>query len=177
MAVAFMLWFGVRHSRPLGEGPTTSVAPRKGKTAPGFELVDLQSNKPVHLSDYKGKAVLLNFWATWCAPCKVEIPWFIDLQKQYGSQGLEIVGIAMDDAGRDKILEFAREMGINYTIVQGTDKVGDAYNVGGFPTSFFIGRDGTVVNSIPGLASHGDVERDVKQALSRGQQQAAAGAR
>src|SRR5262245_45090021 len=73
-----------------------------GKMAPDFEL-DTLDGKKVKLSDYRGKAVLLNFWATWCGPCKIEMPWFVDLQKQYKDQGLEIVGVAMEDTKTEKI--------------------------------------------------------------------------
>src|SRR5438105_1723705 len=69
----------------------------KGKLAPEFALESLDG-ATVHLSDFRGKAVLLNFWATWCQPCKIEMPWFEDLQKQYGPQGFQVVGIAVDDA-------------------------------------------------------------------------------
>lgn len=166
-ALVVMLWAGVRRSHSGGTGGTKVVggALAKGKPAPDFELVDLSTGKNVHLSDYKGKAVLLNFWATWCGPCKVEIPWFVELQKQYGPQGLAILGVAMDDGGRDKILEFAHEMNVNYAVLQGTDKVGDAYNVDAFPTTYYVGRDGIIVSAVLGLAPHKDVEDNIKAAL------------
>jgi thiol-disulfide isomerase/thioredoxin len=122
------------------------------------------------LTDYKGQVVLLNFWATWCPPCKIEIPWFVDLQKQYGPQGLQIVGIAMDDGNpRDDIAKFTREMGVNYTILLGNDKVADAYGgVEALPTTFYIGRDGKIVSRIFGLVSHHEVEENVRAALQQG---------
>ena len=70
----------------------------KGQPAPEFELKDL-AGKNVRLSDYRGKVVLLNFWATWCPPCKEEMPWFVDLQRRYGAQGLQVIGVALDDSG------------------------------------------------------------------------------
>ena len=96
----------------------------KGKEAPDFVLHDLEG-KQVKLSDFRGKAVLLNFWATWCGPCRVEMPWFVEMQKQYGPQGLEIIGVALDDSGKEAIQKFAKEMGVNYLILQGHDAVGD----------------------------------------------------
>ena len=87
-----------------------------GQTAPDFTLESLDG-KTVRLSDFRGKGVLLNFWATWCQPCKIEMPWFAELQKQYGPQGLQIVGVAMDDASPKEIGEFAHDLGVNYPIL------------------------------------------------------------
>ena len=120
----------------------------------------------VKLSDFRGKAVLLNFWATWCPPCKVEMPWFADLQKQYGKDGLVILGVAMDDSAPDKIAQFASEMGVNYPILLGTDQISDDYgDVQYLPTSFFIGRDGTIVDKMTGLLDRKDIEEAVKKDL------------
>lgn len=142
-----------------------------GLSAPDFELGTPESKK-IKLSDYKGKAVVLNFWATWCAPCKIEIPWFVELQKQYGPQGLEIVGVAMDEnPTADKIEKFAKEEGINYTVLLGTDPVADLY--GGaevLPTTFYIGRDGKIVARAFGLISHSEIEKNIQSALKQGAQ-------
>ena len=141
----------------------------KGQAAPDFQLTDLDGNT-VRLADLRGKAVLLNFWATWCPPCKVEIPWFVDLQRQYGSQGLQIVGVAMDEGHpRDKIAAFAKEMGVNYPVLLGNDKVADNYGgVDALPTTFYIGRDGKIVSRVFGLVSHREVEQNVRAALKQG---------
>lgn len=168
-----MIFAGVKSSR----GPKTSAmiagseplnpGEVKGKVAPDFVLQDLQG-KQVKLSDLRGKAVLLNFWATWCGPCKVEMPWFVELQKQYGPQGLQIVGVALDDSGRDAIQKYATEMGVNYMILQGQDSVGDAYGAIGLPTTFFIARDGKIIDSASGLVSRSEIEDNIKKALSEG---------
>ena len=97
---------------------TSLVGDVRGRRAPDFELTSLDG-KRVKLSDFRGKAVLLNFWATWCSPCKVEMPWFVDLQKKYGNDGLVVVGVAMDDTDTPKIAEFASEMGVNYPVLLG----------------------------------------------------------
>ena len=91
--------------------------------APDFELQTLDG-KNLKLSDLRGKAVLLNFWATYCGPCKVEMPWFVELQKEYGPQGFQIIGVAMDDASTEDIAKFAKEMGVNYPILIGKESVG-----------------------------------------------------
>jgi len=163
-----------RNSRPAG-GPLNAGSVT-GSVAPDFVLTDIKTGQPVRLSDFRGKAVLLNFWATWCPPCKVEIPWFIDLQKQYGPQGLAVVGVAMDDAGREKILKFDNDMSVNYPVLQGTETVGTAYGgVESLPTTFFIDRQGRIVARVLGLRSRGDVEQNIKLALGQKSASLAAG--
>jgi thiol-disulfide isomerase/thioredoxin len=169
-----MVWTSYRRRGPAGGA---GLAPGKadGLVAPDFALTDLRTGKTVHLADFKGRAVLLNFWATWCPPCKVEIPWFVDLQDRYGSQGLTVVGvILLDDASAEKKLQFANDMKINYPVLLGTEQVGNAYgNIENLPTTFYIGRDGKVVKSVLGLRGRAEAERLVQQALAAGQQQAA----
>jgi len=119
------------------------------------------------LSDFKGKAVLLNFWATWCEPCKIEMPWFVELQKQYGPQGLQVLGVAMDDTDPKDISEFAHKMGVNYPIAVGKEAVGDQYGgIPYLPSTFYIDRDGKVVDRVYGLVSRSEIEDDIKKALS-----------
>jgi peroxiredoxin len=138
----------------------------RGRPAPDFELTSLDG-KRVKLSDFRGKAVLLNFWATWCSPCKVEMPWFVDLQKKYGKDGLVVVGVAMDDTDTPKIAEFASEMGVNYPVLLGTDKVSEDYgNVQFLPTSFYIDRDGKFVGKGVGLLARKEIEDNVQKALA-----------
>lgn len=165
LVVALMLFAGVRssqHQRPSGLALTPSEA--SGKQAPDFALKDLQG-KQVRLSDFRGKAVLLDFWETTCGPCKVEIPWLVELQNQYRAQGLEIVGVALDDSGPANIQKFAKEMGMNYTILQGRDAVGDAYGVIGWPTTYFIDRSGKIVDADEGLVGRSEIESNIKKAL------------
>ena len=138
----------------------------RGKVAPDFELTSLDG-KRVKLSDYRGKAVLLNFWATWCSPCKVEMPWFVDLQKKYGNDGLVVLGVAMDDSDSAKIAQFASEMGVNYPVLLGTDKVSEEYgNVEFLPTSFYIDREGKFVGKGVGLLARSEIEGNIQKALA-----------
>ena len=173
LAIAGMLIGGKYLSQSGAAGKLSNQVGARGSEAPDFELSDLQG-KPMRLSELRGKAVLLNFWATWCGPCKIEIPWFVDLQKQYGPQGLQIVGVAVDVDNKDDVAKFAREMGINYTVLLGNDKVAAQYGgVEALPTSYYIGRDGKVVTRVFGLVSHSEVEANIKAALKQGQSVAA----
>ncbi len=156
-----MLYVGFHSARRSGSPPLMTTA----SAAPDFTLESLDG-KSVRLSDLRGKAVLLNFWATWCGPCKIETPWLVELQNRYGSQGLQVIGVAMDDSGKDDIAKFAKDMGVNYPVLLGKEAVGDAYGgVAYLPQSFFIGRDGKIVDKIIGLKGKGEIEDSIKKAL------------
>ncbi len=139
----------------------------KGKPAPEFTLTDL-AGRPVALSSLRGKAVLLNFWATWCPPCKQEIPWFVEMQKRYGAQGLQVVGVNMDDAGDLKdVARFGAENGVNYPILIGQEQVAQQYGgIDYLPTTFYIDRKGVVVERVFGQPTgRDDVEKNIRLAL------------
>ncbi len=162
VVVAVMLYFGFHMARRSGPSPTAST---KSGPAPDFTLESLDG-KSMRLSDLRGKAVLLNFWATWCGPCKIEMPWFVELQNQYGAQGLQIVGVAMDDSSKEDIAKFTKEMGVNYPVLLGKEAVGEEYGgVPALPESFFIGRDGKIVDKIIGLKGKAEIEDSIKKAL------------
>src|SRR6201994_2271397 len=147
MVISIMLVFGIQRVHH------SSVPPGKlqGKTAPDFSL-PTTSGQTMKLSDLQGKAVLLNFWATWCEPCKIEMPWFVELQKQYGPEGLQIVGVAADEGdSKDSVTEFAQHMGVNYPILLGKEAVSDTYGgVQFLPATFYIGRNGKIVDKVFG---------------------------
>ena len=138
------------------------------KPAPAFTLKNLQG-QPVSLSDYKGKAVLINFWATWCGPCKMEMPWLIALQKKYASQGFTVLGISEDDDPPAKVSEFATRVGVNYPVLMYNDKVNSAYGGIDFtPESYYIGRNGKVVAEVGGLVSESEIEANIQKSLAAG---------
>ena len=125
------------------------------------------AGKNVRLSDYHGKVVLLNFWATWCPPCKEEMPWFVDLQQRYGAQGLQVIGVAMDDSGQKTIASFTERLGVNYPVLLGKESVAQAYgDVQFLPDTFYIGRDGKIVAHVQGLINRKEIEETVKKALA-----------
>src|SRR6202045_2575629 len=162
--VALMLYVGLHMARRSGRLSTPRIT--RSTVAPDFSLESLEG-KTMRLSDFRGKAVLLNFWATWCGPCKIEMPWFVDFQKQYGSQGLQIVGVAMDDASKEDIGKFAKDMGVNYPILIGKEAVGDQYGgVPALPETFLIARDGKIVDKIIGLKGKAEIEDAIKEALN-----------
>lgn len=164
MVISIMLVFGIqnaRHSKPSAAGKL------QGQSAPDFTLASLDG-KSLKLSDYHGKAVLLNFWATWCEPCKIEMPWFVDLQKKYGPQGLQVLGVAMDDAPPKDIAEFAQKLGVNYPIVIGKEEVGTQYGgVQFLPSTFYITRDGKILDHVFGLVSRSEIESNIQKALGQ----------
>ncbi len=162
--VALMLYVGLHMARRSGRGSTPRIT--RSTVAPDFSLESLEG-KTMRLSDFRGKAVLLNFWATWCGPCKIEMPWFVELQQKYGSQGLQVVGVAMDDASKEDIAKFAKDMGVNYPVLIGKEAVGDSYGgIPALPETFFIGRDGKVVDKILGLRGKAEIEDAIKKALN-----------
>jgi peroxiredoxin len=165
--VAGMIYTGAKHSRrvvPLDQQGVQGDL--RGRPAPDFELKTLDG-KTVKLSDLRGKAVLVNFWATWCGPCKIEMPWLADLQTKYASQGLVILGVSVDEGSSDKIASFSKEMGVNYTVLRTTDEVSDEYGgIDGLPTNFYVGRDGVVVEQVAGLVSKDVMETEIQMALA-----------
>ncbi|MGC2164281.1 MAG: TlpA disulfide reductase family protein [Silvibacterium sp.] len=154
--------------------------PLQGQMAPSFTLKDTSGRK-VSLSDFKGNAVVVDFWATWCEPCKVEIPWLEQFHNEYAGQGLQILGISEDNLDLDNKTELAKEkqaitdkaaqMKINYPVLIDDAEVSTPYGgIDGLPTTFFIDRSGKVVASTVGLAPRDEIEADIKKALGSGGQ-------
>src|SRR5258708_37842438 len=141
-------------TRVSGAGARHMDSTVAGKPEPELKLKDV-SGKDVSLADYKGKVVFVNFWATWCDPCRVEIPWLIAMQNKYGPKGFTVVGIAMDEEGKSVVAPFldkerfdvdGQKLPMNYPIVLGTDATADKFGgILGYPSSFLISRDGKIV--------------------------------
>jgi peroxiredoxin len=134
------------------------------RLAPAFERADLAGRK-VRLKDYRGKVVLLNFWATWCASCQVELPRFAEWQKRYGAQGLQVLAVSMDDNAAP-VRRTVRRLRLNYPIVVGDAKLGEEYGgVLGLPVTYLVDREGKIVKRIKGETDLRVLETEVKQVL------------
>lgn len=147
------------------------------KPAPDFRLPDIEG-KQVSLASYRGKAVMINFWATWCGPCKIETPWLVNLRNRYASQGFEVLGVSSqgddvtpkDRAAWDKdktdIEKFAQQEKLPYPVLLGGDSIAKPYGgVEDLPTSFFVNRKGVVVAAEMGLTSESNLQADIEKAL------------
>jgi len=147
--------------------PAGAACPANAKAANmNFTFKDL-NNKDVKLSSFKGKVVLLDFWATWCGPCKIEIPWFIEFQEKYGKSGLDVIGVLTEDTIA-KAKPFAAEWKMSYTLLSGIDRddVDDAYGpMFGLPVSILISRDGKICSKHVGLSSKDTFEKEIKALL------------
>lgn len=157
-----------RAAVPDGEDAAPLTCPADAKPANlDLTLKDVE-NREVTLSDYKGKVILLDFWATWCAPCKVEIPHFIEFQDKYGKDGLQIVGISMDDSMAE-VVPYAKEMKMNYPILHVGDsqpKLDESFGpIVGIPVSVMISREGRICATHSGLTGKDVFEREIKALL------------
>lgn len=135
------------------------------KRAPDWELKDL-NGKTVKLSDFKGKVVILDFWATWCGPCEMEIPSFVALQKKYRDQGLVVIGASLDEGEPKQIKSFVERLAINYPIVMADKTIADAYGgIEAIPATFVIDRQGMIVRKHVGYSDQAQFEAEIKPLL------------
>jgi len=156
----------------IAGNPATAI--KAGTPEPDLKLKTIDG-KEVLLADYKGKVVFVNFWATWCDPCRVEIPWLIAMQNKYGPKGFTVVGIAMDEEGKSVVAPFldkerfdvdGQKLPMNYPIVLGTDEAADKFGgILGYPSSFLISRDGKIVAKFQGLKSEDELTKAIESQL------------
>jgi thiol-disulfide isomerase/thioredoxin len=155
-------------------GAAPAPADGAGTPAPELKLKDL-GDKDVTLAGLKGKVVFVNFWATWCDPCRIEIPWLIDIQSKYADKGFTVVGVAMDEEGKSAVAPFiakerfdvnGQQLPMSYPIWIGTDEASDKFGgILGYPTSFLISRDGKVVRKFQGLKSQDELIQAIESQL------------
>jgi thiol-disulfide isomerase/thioredoxin len=132
------------------------------RPAPDFALTDL-SGRPLHLSDYRGKVVILDFWATWCEPCKEEIPHLIEMQNKYSAQGLQVLGVSMDD-DQPPVVKFQQQFKMNYPVAVGDSKLADQYGgILGLPITFVIDRQGRIVSRHVGATNPSVFETEIQK--------------
>lgn len=149
-------------------------APNASPPAPDVTFKDL-NGKDVNIAQLKGKVILVNFWATWCDPCRVEIPWLIEMQQKYSAKGFTVLGVAMDDEGQSVVSPFVQKERfdvnggkslMNYPIVIGNDAVADKFGgLLGYPTSVLISRDGRQIKRITGLISYDEISKTIESQL------------
>jgi thiol-disulfide isomerase/thioredoxin len=169
--LAVMVW--ADHKFPAAGAPSPSAS-AKPTDAPTVTLKDL-NDKDVTLQQYKGEVVLVNFWATWCEPCKVEIPWMIEFQQKYGPRGFTILGVSMDEDGKKAIQPFldkerfdvnGQKEAMSYPILLGSDAIAEKFGgILGLPTSMLFNRDGKKVRTIVGLVNHDDISKAIEGLL------------
>jgi thiol-disulfide isomerase/thioredoxin len=163
-----------RATRVSSHDSVSAAANVAGKLAPEIKLKDVDG-KDVSLADLKGKVVFVNFWATWCDPCRIEIPWLIDIQNKYSARGFTVIGVAMDDEGKSVVAPFlakerfdvnGQQLPMSYPIWLGTDEAADKFGgILGYPTSFLISRDGKQVMKFQGLKSQDELIQAIESQL------------
>jgi peroxiredoxin len=166
IVVAIVLVICIYEVGRRGSGPAKPSSPPATvhSVAPDFSLRDL-NNQTLELANYRGKVVLLDFWATWCTPCRGEIPHFVEFQNNYREQGLQVIGISMDDDAKP-VREFYQEFKMNYPVALGNEKVAEAYGgVLGLPITFLIGRDGRVAAKYVGEVEMPVLQQEIETLL------------
>lgn len=165
LAIAAVIYGGIRVSRQYHANSSLIPAVSRGHQAPDFALAT-PDGKIVHLSEYRGKAVLLNFFGDTCEPCLEESPWLVEIKKRYAAKGLEIIGVEMYGASNDAIKGYAKRFNTNYVLIHGNEAIGNEYGIGSFPTSYFLNAKGTIVAATVGLHSENEIEANVQAGLA-----------
>jgi cytochrome c biogenesis protein CcmG/thiol:disulfide interchange protein DsbE len=140
---------------------------RQETKAPQFELRDI-NGRTVRLTDYRGKVVLINFWATWCPPCRAEMPDLVRLQREYGKEGLQIIGITYPPEKKTRVRRFARSLKVNYPIILGTREIKDRFSSEEtLPLTVVINRNGKVSDIIGGILLREEFDEKIKPLLMK----------
>ena len=161
-AIAFLL---AGCSRPSSLPTNGLKSEGQRKPAPNFSLKDSDGNA-VNLADYRGKVVLVNFWATWCGPCEAEIPWFIEFEKKYKDQGFAVLGVSMDDDGWKSVRPYVASHKINYRVMIGSEVVSQQFGeIESLPTSFVLDREGRIASNHIGLVDKVDYQNEIVKLL------------
>jgi cytochrome c biogenesis protein CcmG/thiol:disulfide interchange protein DsbE len=171
--VVFGLW--ANRATRLPAARASHMSQESKANSPDFTLKDLDGHD-VTLSQFRGKVVLVNFWATWCGPCHIEIPWLMEFQEKYSARGFTVLGVAMDDEGKSAVAPFVeterfklggKRQPMNYPIVLGNDATADKFGgLVGFPTSVLISKDGRVVRRADGLVSYDEIDKAIQLQLA-----------
>lgn len=165
MLAASLAVAGCASSVTKGEPARGNRKASDRKPAPDFELKDV-NGRTIRLSDYRGQVVLLNFWATWCGPCKIEIPWFVEFQRTYKDRGFTVIGVSVDEDGWDAVRPFLAARQVNYPVVVATPEVEMKYGgVEALPMSFLIDRNGLIASTHVGLVTKKTYEDEIRQLL------------
>lgn len=143
----------------------TRASETSRKQAPNFTVND-SKGMPVSLADYKGKMVLLNFWATWCHGCVQEMPWFMEFQDKYRGKGLVVIGVSMDDDGWKSVTPFVQEKKVNYRVVIDDKKMSAEYGLGAMPMTVLIDRDGRIADKYEGVVDREACEKQIRSLLA-----------
>jgi peroxiredoxin len=149
---------------PLAPAQSGLKSPSERSLAPDFNLRNV-SGEDVKLTDLKGKVVLVNFWATWCEGCQVEIPWFVEFQKEYASRGFVVVGVSMDDDGWKSVKPWIKEKKVNYPIVIGNDGLGKQYGLEGMPLTALVDREGRIADVHQGIVEKTATQQKIRDLL------------
>jgi thiol-disulfide isomerase/thioredoxin len=172
--VVFLVYFGGRGARSSDARAKTRNQGSAASSVPDFTLKNLDG-RDASLGQYKGKVVLVNFWATWCGPCRIEIPWLMDLQEKYEHQGFTVLGVAMDDEGKRAVVPFVQnerfKLGtsfqpMNYPVLIGDDEAAEKFGgLLGLPTTILISQDGRQVKRIDGLLRYEELDKAIQSLL------------
>jgi peroxiredoxin len=147
-------------------GATETNPSGKLASAPAWQLQDVDG-KTIRSSDFKGKVVILDFWATWCGPCRMELQGFIELQKKYEKQGLTVIGVSVDQISPDEVKKFAQQSGVNYPVVLADAKATQDFGgIEAIPTTFVIDREGRIVKQHLGFTEKEEFEKEIKPLLT-----------